>query len=233
MERYMQILITNDDGIHAAGIAALEAAARRLGADVSVVAPAQEQSMCGHRVTTREPLLVEQLAEQRWTVAGTPADCVRVALYGLKLRPDWVLSGINHGGNMGQDAVISGTVAAAREAAYHRVRSVALSHYIIGGIPFDWSRMELWAAELLEELMAQPLGDGEFWNANFPHLAPGQVPLPERVCCKPARSPLNVGFRPVEGGYLYDASYAERPQDAGSDVEAAFAGKVAVSRLSV
>jgi 5'-nucleotidase len=168
---------------------------------------------------------------------------VRVALYGLKLKPDWVLSGVNHGGNLGQDAVISGTVAAAREAAYHGLPSAAFSHYIISGMSFDWQRVSCWCAEMLQAMlgqnseavqaMRQPLGRGCFWNVNFPHLPAGSAPLPQVVSCLPARSPLNVSFAEHEGGYLYDASYAARPQDAGSDVEACFGGAVAVTQLSI
>jgi 5'-nucleotidase len=191
--------------------------------------------MCGHRVTTRSPLQVTQLAERRWTVGGTPADCVRIALFALGLQPRWVLSGINHGGNMGQDAVISGTVAAAREAAYHGVPAVALSHYMISGIPFDWQRMTLWAEQVLRGIMLEQQQDGVFWNVNFPHLPPGSAELPELARAKPARSPLNVAFLPAEeaGSYQYTASYAARPQDLGSDVEACFSGRVAVSQLRV
>jgi 5'-nucleotidase len=229
----MDLLITNDDAIHAEGLLALEKAAGLAwpGAQIYVVAPETEQSMCGHRVTTREPLVVKACGERRWTVAGTPADCVRVALFGLKLKPKWVLSGINHGGNMGQDAFISGTVAGVREAAYHGVPGIALSHYIIGGLAFDWQRMERWAGEVIGRLSQQKLQRSEFFNVNFPHLPAGPTELPEVVHCKPAVSPLNVSYQLTDGGYVYNASYAERPRDVGSDVEAAFSGKVAVTRL--
>src|ERR1700734_3879163 len=116
----MHFLLTNDDGIHAPGLAALERVIQALpGVTVTVFAPAAEQSQCGHRVTTREQFRVTRQAERRYSVEGTPADCVRAALYGFAIRPDFVISGINAGGNMGQDLYISGTVAAAREAAFH------------------------------------------------------------------------------------------------------------------
>lgn len=237
----MHFLLTNDDGIHAAGISALREAAMLLpGARVTVVAPATEQSMCGHRVTTHGPLHVEDLGGDRYAVQGTPADCVRIALFGLGLKPDFILSGINQGGNLGQDIVISGTVAATREAAYHGLRAAAFSHYMVKGLPVDWSRTARWAAEVLSELITQPLGDGEFWNVNFPHLAADAQSLPDVVATRPARSPLNVEFAkaepqdtPQRTEYLYTASYAARPQDPGSDVAACFAGKVSVGKLSV
>jgi 5'-nucleotidase len=77
------------------------------------------------------------------------------------------------------------------------------------------------------------LAAGSFWNVNFPHLAPGPLTLPPVVTCQPARSPLNVSFTQKGNSFLYDASYAARPQDAGSDVEACFSGRVAVTLLSI
>lgn len=235
----MHFLLTNDDGILAPGIQALQDAVSMLpGARITVVAPATEQSMCGHRVTTHGPLHVEEIAADRFAVQGTPADCVRIALFGLGLKPDYVLSGINQGGNLGQDIVISGTMAAAREAAYHGVRAAGFSHYMIKGLPVDWARTARWTADLLPQLMDDTLGDGEFWNVNFPHLPPNVEALPETRSTQPARSPLNVEFAKAEPQdtphlteYLYTASYAGRPQDPGSDVQACFGGAISISRL--
>ena len=231
------ILATNDDGILAEGLSALVAAAERAwpGARVVVVAPAKEQSQCGHRVTTHEPLRVDTLSANRFAVHGTPADCVRIGLFALGLRPQWVLSGVNHGGNMGQDLVISGTVAAAREAAYHGLPAVAFSHYLVRGLALDWTRITDWTTRLLQHIQVEPAFDG-FHNVNFPHLPPGNAALPEVRSTEPARSPLNVAFEAVttEGeapSYRYHASYAERPQDPGSDVEACFGGRISWSRV--
>ncbi|MBE7498509.1 MAG: 5'/3'-nucleotidase SurE [Verrucomicrobiaceae bacterium] len=233
----MLVLLTNDDGIDAPGIAAAEKAVLTLGWRYVVVAPDVEKSMCGHRVTTHSPLVVEERAEDRFAVQGTPADCVRLALFALELKPDLVLSGINAGGNMGQDIVISGTVAAAREAAYHGLRSIALSHYMRRELPVDWERTANWAATVLGELHHATKAPRSFWNVNFPHLPPDAACLPPRVRCEPARSPLNVSFsrreHPEFHLFDYTASYAERPRDPGSDVEACFGGKVAVSLLPV
>lgn len=236
----MHFLLTNDDGIHAPGLAALEQAVRMLpDVTVTVVAPEEERSMCGHRVTTREALLVEQIAEGRYGVSGTPADCVRVALFGLHLRPDFVLSGVNAGGNMGQDLPVSGTVAAAREAAYHGLPAAALSHYLIKDLAVDWKRLAQWTREMIGELLADLPGDGQFWNVNFPHHAPGALPLPERVRVSPSREPLRVSFarQSVDAaGRLvlqYDAAYKDRPAPEGTDVAVCFGGEVAVSLLSI
>lgn len=232
----MHFLLTNDDGIDSEGLRALaEAIATLPHGRLSIVAPVREQSQCGHRVTTHEPIRVESRGEGRHAVHGTPADCVRVALFGLGLRPDFVVSGINHGGNMGQDLVISGTVAAAREAAYHGLRAAAFSHYMIKGIGVDWRRMSAWTGEMLRSLIEEPLAAGEFWNVNFPHIEPGPSALPDVTRCVPARSPLRVEYKAEADGtqFHYTGVYASRPQDAGSDVEACFGGRVAVSRLSI
>ncbi|WP_395752372.1 5'/3'-nucleotidase SurE [Prosthecobacter sp.] len=229
----MHVLLTNDDGIRAPGLQALESAVASLGWQCSIVAPAMEHSQCGHRVTTHQLLKVETLGENRHAVHGTPADCVRLALFALDLKPDLVLSGVNAGGNMGQDLVISGTVAAVREAAYHGIRSMAFSHYLIRELAVDWQRTAAWVAELLQETLTREQPQRTFWNINLPHLPAGSSALPARVLCQPANSPLNVSYRKEAGGYAYNASYASRPRDAGSDVEACFGGSVAMSLLQV
>jgi 5'-nucleotidase len=123
----MQLLISNDDGILARGLACLERAARPLG-DVFVVAPDREQSATSHSLTLHHPLRPVQLEENRWQVDGTPTDCVMLAIEQLMpKRPDFVLSGINHGPNMGEDVLYSGTVAAAMEGLALGVPAIAVS----------------------------------------------------------------------------------------------------------
>ena len=123
----MRLLISNDDGILARGLECLERAARPLG-DVWVVAPDREQSATSHSLTLHHPLRPVQLGDQRWQVDGTPTDCVMVAISALlPERPDFVLSGINHGPNMGEDVLYSGTVAAAMEGLALGVPSIAVS----------------------------------------------------------------------------------------------------------
>lgn len=235
----VHFLLTNDDGIHAPGLASLADAVRMLpGARVTIVAPEEERSMCGHRVTTREQLIVEQLDDLRYGVSGTPADCVRVALFALGVKPDFVISGVNAGGNLGQDLPVSGTVAAAREAAFHGLPAIALSHYLIRNLRVDWGRAAQWTAVVLRELLPESLGDGEFWNVNLPHLPPGEEGVPERVMTAPSRAPLGVSYARA-GDALgrivlqYDASYAERPAPAGSDVAVCFGGRVSISRVVI
>jgi 5'-nucleotidase len=123
----MKLLCSNDDGILARGLDCLERAARTIG-DVWVVAPDREQSATSHSLTLHHPLRPVQLAEHRWQVDGTPTDCVMLAIEALLPgRPDFVLSGINHGPNMGEDVLYSGTVAAAMEGLALGVPSIAVS----------------------------------------------------------------------------------------------------------
>src|SRR5438876_12248711 len=140
----MKLLLTNDDGIDAEGLAALADAAAPLGT-ILCVAPESHHSGCGHRVTTDRPLRLCRLGESRWSLDGTPADCVRVALAHVAADVDWVLSAVNHGGNLGVDVFHSGTVAAVREAALHGKPGIALSHYRRRGteVP-DWARVAAW-----------------------------------------------------------------------------------------
>src|SRR5262245_6346103 len=121
------LLLTNDDGIHAPGLAALAGALAELG-DVFVIAPEREQSACGHALTLHRPLRVNPLREGWFAVNGTPSDCVNVGVLGfLPGRPVLVVSGVNHGLNLGDDVTYSGTVSAAMEGTLLRVPSIAVS----------------------------------------------------------------------------------------------------------
>src|SRR5947207_11910188 len=124
-----RILLTNDDGIHSAGLVALEKALRAVG-DVYVVAPAAEMSGASHSLTLARPLRIRQIDERHWTVDGTPTDCITLALNKIlppEELPDICASGINHGGNLGDDATYSGTVAGALEATILGIPGLAFS----------------------------------------------------------------------------------------------------------
>ena len=121
------ILVTNDDGIHAQGLSALAQALESLG-EVFVVAPDREQSAVGHALTLHRPLRVDQVGERRYAVNGTPSDCVNLGVLGLLPEPPvLVVSGINHGSNLGDDVTYSGTVSAAMEGTLLGVPSMAVS----------------------------------------------------------------------------------------------------------
>jgi 5'-nucleotidase len=224
----MKLMLTNDDGIDAPGLQALLKAARTIG-DTVVVAPATHQSGCSHTVTWESAVRVEARDEKCFAVHGTPADCTRLAL--LKLAPDaqWVLSGINHGGNLGADVHYSGTVAAVREAVLHGWPGIALSHYHRTGFDFDWDRAARWAAPVLVDLMARPIEPGIFFNVNLPHLTPDD-PDPEVVFCSLDPNPLPLSYRhEEEAGHFYNGDYQARRRARGSDVDVCFTGSISVT----
>lgn len=223
----MALILTNDDGVDAPGLKALQTA---MGGEGLIVAPQAHLSGCSHQVTTRQPIQVERRSEKVFAIAGTPADCTRIALAHVSQEVEWVLSGINAGGNLGVDAYISGTVAAVREAAMHRIPGVAISQYRKGKRPIDWQAAADWTAAVLAKLFTLPLAPGSFWNVNLPHLAPGD-PEPEIIFCQPGTRPLPAEFR-VEGDQFYYAGkYPERDRDPGTDVAVCFSDRIAVTQI--
>lgn len=225
----MQLLLTNDDGIDAPGLAALLSAARTLG-DPVVVAPAGHQSGCSHAVTLGKAVRVEPRGEARFAVHGTPADCTRVGLIHLVPGAKWVLSGINHGGNLGADVHYSGTVAAVREAVLHGWPGVAVSHYQKKDRASDWPRVSAWVARVLKDLMALPPEPGAFWNVNVPHLSAGD-PDPEVVHCPLDPHPLPLSYRHEGESLHYDGDYHNRRKTPGADVDVCFGGRITVTRI--
>ena len=175
----MRILVTNDDGIHAPGLAILEEVARALSDDVWVVAPAEEMSGAGHSLTLTQPIRLREDGEKRFAVRGTPTDCVMMALGHIMrdARPDIVISGINSGANLAEDVTYSGTVSAAMEGTLYGVRAIALSQASAnpqkGDTNFDAARH--WALPVLRALIAGPWTPGVLLNVNFPPVAARQV----------------------------------------------------------
>ena len=229
----MEILLTNDDGIDAPGLAALRRAAAGLGR-ARVAAPSLEVSGCGHSATTARDLLVERRSDDAFAIDGTPADCVRVALHDAEKPVDWVLAGINRGSNLGVDVYYSGTVAAVREAALHGVRGIALSQYHNRPLADrDWRRAAEWAAPLLDRLTAKPLEAGSFWNVNLPSEPPGDD-FPEVIFCPLDPSPLPLSFESNENGVRrYNGKYAYRQRRGGADIDVCFRGAISVTEISV
>ncbi len=167
------LLVTNDDGIHAAGLAALARAVEELG-EVYVIAPEREQSACGHALTLHRPLRVEQLGDRRFAVNGTPSDCVNLAVLGfLPERPVLILSGINHGSNLGDDVTYSGTVSAAMEGTLLGVPSVAVS-LAAGG---DFEEAGRIARLVAMRVLVSNLPDKTLLNVNVPEGTPKGVRL--------------------------------------------------------
>lgn len=226
----MKILVTNDDGIDAPGIAELTRVASAFG-EVIVVAPERAHSGCGHQVTSDGVISVRE-ADAGWAIGGTPADCVRVGLTRIAPDADWVFAGINAGANLGVDVFMSGTVAAVREGALLGRRGIALSHYRRAGGQFDWQQAGALSREICEQLLARSLNAGEFWNVNLPN-PPKDFSRPDFTDCHAAAGHLKMEFEDHEAGLRYSGDYHGRPAAPGSDVDVCYSGNVAITRMGI
>ena len=186
-------------------------------------------SGCSHRITADGPLTIREVAPGRFSLTGTPADCVRIGL--LHIAPDakLVLSGINLGGNVGMDVTLSGTVAAAREAALHGWNAIAFSYYRARGHRFDWPKATKWATAILRRLIEAPPEARSFWNVNFPGI--DAVQMPEVVTCNVDPLPLPLNYHRSEDQFHYATDYHDRARTPGHDVDVCFSGKITISRV--
>ena len=225
----MTIILTNDDGIDAPGIRALQQAVE--GENI-IVAPNQQYSGCGHQVTTHRGMQLEKRTETEYALDGTPADCTRMAVTQIAPHTKLVLSGINAGGNLGTDVYISGTVAAVREAAIHGIPGIAISHWIKRPLIIDWDVATKWTIRVLKDLLARPLPPGSFWNVNLPHLEPNK-PEPKIFLCQPSIDPLPVDYRQEGDTYYYQGKYGDRPRSPETDVDVCFGGNIAVTLIKL
>ena len=243
----MRILITNDDGVHAEGLSVAERIAAQVDGgnnEVWVVAPASEMSGVGHCISYTSPVRVEELGERRFAVAGTPADCVLVALGEMlaDAAPDLVISGVNRGNNSAENTLYSGTVGAAMEAALHGLKAVAMSQFMGPGTQELENRFE--AAQdhgagvidrLLERGVWQDHDYGAFYNVNFPPFSSAEVR---------GTKVTSQGFRPECGfkARSYDAPNHRRyywltggkqqiPSQPGSDAHANLEGYISVNPI--
>jgi 5'-nucleotidase len=175
----MRILVTNDDGIHAPGLAVLERIAGGLSDDVWVVAPETDQSGVSHSLSLNDPLRLRAIGERRFAVKGTPTDCVIMALRHVmrEVRPDLVLCGVNRGQNVAEDVTYSGTVAGAMEGTILGVPSIALSQaYGPGGrSAIKWHCAESHAPAVVRKILAEGIPRNILVNVNFPDCEPGAV----------------------------------------------------------
>jgi 5'-nucleotidase len=169
----VQILLTNDDGVYAPGLAAIERELRELG-DVTVVAPATEQSGVSHSITFLSPLICKEVYENHrqrgWAIEGSPADCVKIGILELcRQRPDLVVSGVNNGLNAGINVLYSGTVAAAIEGAFFGVTSFAVSLEYDEHARFDQAARI--ARTVIQEILQRQRGEPQLFNLNIPTAA--------------------------------------------------------------
>lgn len=227
-----RFLITNDDGIHADGIRALAEAAETLG-EVVIVAPDRERSSIGHAITLRSPVRVTALTENRFAVSGTPSDCVYMGIHFIcDRRPTMVLSGINHGANLGDDVTYSGTVGAAMEGVIQGVPSVAFS--LVSGHDFSACKPHL--ITLLQHLLAQPTLPADLLlNVNLPDCSGNVGPF--RLGGLGPRHYGKVVERrrdPRGGTYFWIGGPIVKHRDEpGSDEQVVHGGEISVTPLTL
>ena len=237
----MRILLTNDDGIHAEGLAALERIAAALSDDVWVVAPNSEQSAQGRALTLTTPLRVRRLGDRRFAVLGTPTDCVTLAdvlIEGPK--PDLVLSGVNRGQNLGEDVTMSGTVAAAIQAMAMGAPAIALSQALDG---FHEGRALFETAEthapgIISALVKAGWPRDVVININFPDRPPAEVTAVEVTAqgVRDVQHGMHTERRQdLRGGDYYWMGFLDRPDTAphGTDLHAIREGRISVTPLHV
>lgn len=173
----LRILLSNDDGIHAPGLKILEQIAQTISDDIWIVAPANEQSGAAHSLTLNRPLRARKLSDRRFSVDGTPTDCVVMAIEELMegAKPDLLLSGVNNGANVGDDVTYSGTVAAAMEGTTFGIPSIALSQENRINHPIKWQTALDHAPEIIQNLLAIGWPKDVFININFPDVVSKSV----------------------------------------------------------
>ncbi|MEE9297314.1 MAG: 5'/3'-nucleotidase SurE [Phycisphaerae bacterium] len=239
----MHILLTNDDGFDAPGLMALHRAIDRVHR-ITVVAPRGQRSTCGHASTLAGPVDVQQVTHDLlgdvFTVAGTPVDCVRLGVAELADGPvDCVVSGINQGANVSVvDVAQSGTVAAAREAAFCGIRGIAVSQMYRKNVDTDWDGASRLVSRLLPQLLDVAVPASCFWNVNLPCLLPGEEPAGVRLL--PASTdqiPLVFTSEDApssrERTYHYRGVYSARTISPGTDVAAVFENEIAVTPMMI
>lgn len=235
----MLILLTNDDGIHAPGLAAMHRELLKLG-EVHVIAPESVQSATGHGITISTPLLTQRVkianAFEGVAVAGSPADCVKLAVSQLLPRaPDLVVSGVNSGANVGINVVYSGTVAAAIEAAFLGLPAIAASLYLKHPIPIDYPRSAIFARQTIEQVLAAGLRAGQVASINLPALRSEENPTGIKVvrqCTRPWADTYDRRRDPRGRDYFWNSSvFTLNNTDEDTDVAALRDGYITVTPL--
>ncbi len=226
-----RILLTNDDGIHSDGLIKLEEALREVG-DVYVVAPEAEMSGAAHSLTLARPLRIRQIDDRHWTVDGTPTDCVTLALNKIlagEEHPDVCASGINHGGNLGDDATYSGTVAGALEATILGVPGLAFS--LVARENFDFTEAANFAITAVRKVLAERLPEGTLLNINIPTTEIKGVRV-TRQGIKNARPVISEHIDPRGKPYFWiGEEYFHTSSADGTDYNAIEMGYISVTPL--
>ena len=231
-----RILISNDDGIHAPGIKVLEEIARTLSDDVWVVAPESEQSAQSHSLTIRHPLRIREIDERRFAVDGTPTDSVLMGVSQVlkDRRPDLVLSGINRGGNLAEDVIYSGTVAAAMEAALLGLPAIAFSQVTPRNETPQWDTPRRFLGDIARKLVTVDWADNVLLNVNFPPIHADEVSGIEVQPQGKRTVGLGVEGRPDPYGvpYYWVVDFgSDAPKRRDTDLSAIGANAIAVTPL--
>jgi 5'-nucleotidase len=233
-----RVLISNDDGIHAPGLKVMEHIARAVCKEVWVVAPETEQSATGHSLTLRRPLRIHKVSDQKYCVDGTPTDCILLAINEIMkdCPPDLVLSGVNRGGNLGEDITYSGTVAAAMEATLLGYPAIAMSQYFIDSQRVKWSTAEHHGPEVLKKLCAHGWKKNTLMNVNFPDVISASVKSIE-VATQGRRKigdNLAEGIDPRgEPYYWIGALRSQQVHSEGTDIYAVENGSISITPISL
>jgi len=232
----MRILITNDDGVHAPGLAVLERIARQVGDEVVVVAPESDQSGVAHSLSLSDPLRLRKISDNRFAVKGTPTDCIIMGVRKIMVDnpPDLILSGVNRGQNVAEDVTYSGTIAGAMEGTLLGFPSIALSQCYAGENSF-WDCAETHAAGLIEKIVARGFPPGVLMNVNFPACEPSEVKGVSLARQGRREQELMKieGRRDGRGNPYYWIAF-ERPSfvaGAGTDLEAVAHDRISVTPL--
>jgi 5'-nucleotidase len=230
----MRILLSNDDGYFAPGLAALEAALKPLG-EITVVAPERDRSGASNSLTLDRPLYLRRAGNGYYYVNGTPTDCVHMAVTGLlDIEPDIVVSGVNSGSNMGDDTLYSGTVAAATEGYLLGVPAIAIS--LVGSEFTHYATAAQVARELVERIRSDPPAEPILLNVNVPDLPYGELAPLEvtRLGRRHKAQPVVKGRNPRgETVYWVGPAGAAREAGPGTDFNALERGAVSVTPLQV
>jgi 5'-nucleotidase len=231
-----RVLITNDDGIDAPGLAVLEAVAATLAPEVWVVAPEHDQSGVSHSISLHVPLRIRRRGDRRFGVNGTPADCVIVGLRQvMPTPPDLVLSGINRGANLGVETVFSGTVGGAMAGLLLGVPSIALSQAFSNRESVRWDTARQLAPSVLRRLLKADWADSACLNVNFPDVPPESagsltVSRQGQGLMKGFEVTMRVDPRGGEYGWLH-ITRGQSLDAVGSETEVLAAGGIAVTPL--
>jgi 5'-nucleotidase len=235
----MRILVTNDDGVHAPGLAVLERIARSLSDDVYVVAPETDQSGVAHSLSLNDPLRLRKISERRYAVKGTPTDCVIMGVRRIldAAKPDVVLSGVNSGQNVAEDVIYSGTVAGALEGTILGIPSIALSQAYGRRTSREeafWSCAETHAPALIDKILNEGVAPNVVINVNFPDCPPDEVEGVAVTVQGRRGYIVKIDARADGRGNPYYWIAFDRPQSApgqGTDLEALSQNRISVTPL--